>query len=383
MQNRVFRWLLAISFLWVSWGVKWGVSQAAEPKPQVVITSPAGGDRLGGIVSVMGSVTVELPQGYTVAFGLGDDPTQWIPIVGPRKARVEQGRLAFWDTTRIPDGDYSLRLRAISASEPTIYHEYIVHGLVVSNAPDTPTPEGTLQPSPTPTPEPSPTATAEPLPTLALDDGTSSFLYVTQRDQHDPLCPDWDQSYSVWVTNIGMVTVTQVVVLDILPAGCSSEGYQVSKGTVESAKQGLAWQLGEMRPGEAQKLEVRIKVPEWLQEEGTWLTNRVEVTARGLATISQSEATLLSACAWLKKTAEAKPFVMPTSKPTVAPTQVNSTRTASGRPTLRPTATRVDIAIAPEDVEKSLDLLTIIIAGVLGGLLLLTGVLLYRRVLKK
>jgi uncharacterized repeat protein (TIGR01451 family) len=383
MQKRVYRWLLATLILWALWGTTWGISQAAEPVAQAVISSPTEGSTLGGVVSVLGTVTVEPLDGYTVAFGLGDNPTQWIPIVGPRQAQVKQDRLAFWDTTRIPDGSYSLRLRAVYAGKPAAYHEYIVHGLLISNAPETPTPEGTPVPSPTATTLPSPTATTEPLPTPALDDGVSSYLYVTQMEQFDPLCPGWSQSYRVWVTNIGMITVTQVVVLDSLPSGCSPESYRVTKGTVQGAEQRITWQLGEMGPGEAQKLEMRIKVPEWLQQEGAWLTNRIEVTALEMATISQSETTLLSACPWLKKTAEAKPFVMPTSKPSATPTKENETPTASGRPTLRPTATRVDIAITPQDVEKSLDLLTVIIAVVLVALLLLTLLLLYRRVLKK
>jgi len=351
----------------------------------VIISSPSDGDVLGGLVSVLGTVNLEPLGDYAVAFGVGDNPGQWIPIVGPRQARVIDGRLAFWDTTKIPDGIYSLRLRAVYAGEQVTYRDYVVHGLLISNSPETPTPEATWLPSPTPTSSPSPTATAVPLPMPALDDGVSSHLYVTLMDQFDPLCPGWRQSYSVWVSNVGMVTITQVVALDTMPSSCTAQLYRVTKGevTLMLGDEGeIAWQIGTMAPGEAQKLEFQINVPDWL-EQGTWLTNRVVVSADEVEPVARNETTLLSDCPWLKKTTQAKPFVMPTSRPSATALVEDKPSPVTGKPTLRLTPTLIEISLAPEDVEKSLDVLTVIISVVLISLLLLTIVMVYRRIVRK
>ena len=357
-------------------------AQAAEPTGIVTISSPAEGSVLGGLVSVLGTVSLGPLDGYTVAFGAGDDPGQWIPILGPRSALVTNGRLAFWDTTTIPDGIYSLRVRAVHAGERVSYQDYLVRSLLVSNWPETRTPQATPLPTSTPTLAPTATATVAPLPTLALDDGVSPYLYVTLMDQFDPLCPDWRQSYSVWVSNVGMMTITQVVVSDTLPADCIVELYRVTKGSVVGDDGSIEWRIGAMSPGEAQKLEFKVNVPDWLLQ-GAWLTNRVTVFADGLSSVSSSESTLLSDCAWLKKTTQAKPFVMPTSRPSVSVPTENKAPTVSGKPALRPTPTSVEITVAPQSVEKSLDVLTVIISIALGALFLFTVVMIYRRIARK
>ena len=381
ITKRTNRWLL-VMFVLVGPFLVAPRAQAAEPTGIVIISSPAEGGVLGGLVSVLGTVNLEPLAGYTVAFGVGDNPGQWILVVGPRQARVIDGRLAFWDTTKIPDGIYSLRLRAVYAGKRVTYRDYIVHGLLISNSPETPTPEATSMPSPTPTASPSPTATTVPLPMPALDDGVSSHLYVTLMDQFDPLCPGWRQSYSVWVSNVGMVTITQVVVLDTLPSGCTAQLYRVTKGTVLGDEGGIKWQIGTMGPGEAQKLEFQINVPDWL-EQGTWLTNRVVVSADEVEPVSRSETTLFSDCPWLKKTTQAKPFVMPTSRPSATALAEDKPSPVTGKPTLRLTPTLIEIGVTPEDVEKSLDVLTVIISVVLVSLLLLTIVMVYRRIVRK
>ena len=357
-------------------------AQAAEPTGIVIISSPAEGGVLGGMVSVLGTVNLEPLAGYTVAFGAGEDPTQWIPVLGPRKAQVTNGRLAFWDTTKIPDGIYSLRLRAVYAGERVSYQDYVVRGLLVSNSPETPTPEATPLPTSTPTLAPTATATLLPLPTLALDDGVSPYLYVTLMDQFDPLCPGWRQSYSVWVSNVGMMTITQVVALNAFPAGCTVELYRVTKGIVIGGDRSIEWRIGVMSPGEAQKLEFQITVPDWLGQ-GAWLTNKVTVSADKVSPVSRSESTLLSDCAWLKKTAQAKPFVMPTGRPSPTVTSEDKAPTVSGKPALRPTPTAVEITVAPQSVEKSLDVLTVVISIALGALFLFTIVMIYRRIARK
>ena len=61
----------------------------------------------------------------------------------------------------------------------------------------------------------------------------------------------------------------------------------------------------------------------------------------------------------------------------------NKAPTVSGKPALRPTPTSVEITVAPQSVEKSLDVLTVIISIALGALFLFTVVMIYRRIARK
>lgn len=378
MYKSGYRWLWITLVLCLTLSAVPAASQAADPVGEVIITSPAKGSVLGGVVSILGTVDVEALGSYTVAFGVGDDPNQWITILEPRQAQVKQGRLAFWDTTKVPDGRYSLRLRAVQSGASVLYKDYFVRGLLISNAPETATPVATLV-EPTATLLPTATPTSQPLPTLGLDDISSPYLYVTLVDQADPLCPGWRQSYSIWVSNMGMMTLTQVLITDTIPADCEINRILVSKGNAMGDDGSIQWQIGDMAPGEAHKLELRIDVPNWLSQEGVWLSNKVEAQADGIEPFIKYEHTLFSDCPWLKQTVAAQPFVMPTQKPSVTPTKTSTKALFVGPPTLRPTPTVFDIGVTPETVEQSLDLLTTIIAVVLVILLILTVVLLYRR----
>lgn len=356
------------------------VAQTPMPLSRVEIVSPPSGTEIGGVVSIVGSVNVPGMRSYALSFGAGIEPSQWIPLTLGEKG-VVNGRLAFWDTTRIPDGMYTLRLRAIGGDGVLQYKDYLVERLLVSNAPRMPTPVGTLPPSPTPTLTPIPTPTSTPVPTLALDDGISAYLYVTQMDQYDPLCPNWRQRYSIWVSNVSMVTVTHVVLTDTLPTGCQPVLGGSTEGATYDGNQAVVWSLGLMRPGEARRFEVLVDVASWL-ERGKWITSKVVVSCAQVPWVSISEQTLLSDCPWLKETRTPPAFVMPTSGPlaTFTPTKAPP---SAGRPTLLPSPTPFALSVSKETVSASLDLLTWIIAASLGILLVVTGVLVYRRVVKR
>ncbi len=149
------------------------------------ITSPRDRAAVRGLVPIEGRATDPQFQKYEVHFGPEPNPgDQWTPIGGsPFSVPVVQGRLGLWDTTIIPDGIYSLRLRVVRLDGN--YDEYYVRGIQVSNAQptETPTPEATPTrapptdtPAPTPTvmigvptvasPTPKPTNTPLPTPTL-------------------------------------------------------------------------------------------------------------------------------------------------------------------------------------------------------------------------
>jgi hypothetical protein len=127
------------------------------------ITSPRDRAAVRGLVPVEGSATDPQFQKYEVHFGPEPNPgDQWTPLEGsPFVVPVVQGRLGLWDTTIVPDGVYSLRLRVVRLDGN--YDEYFVRGVLVANR----------QPTETPTPRPAPTAagptnTPAPTPTVLI-----------------------------------------------------------------------------------------------------------------------------------------------------------------------------------------------------------------------
>ena len=78
--------------------------------------------------------------------------------------QVIDGRLETWDTTQVPDGTYSLRLRVVRKDGN--YEEFYVRQISVVNAQPTETPTATPTPKATPTPlPPTPTVVIEQPPT--------------------------------------------------------------------------------------------------------------------------------------------------------------------------------------------------------------------------
>ncbi len=144
-----------------------GLLLLAVPLSQVVqaqvfgqITSPRDRAAVRGLVPIEGSATHTEFQKYEIHYGPEPNPgSQWTPIAGsPFSVPVVQGRLGLWDTTIIPDGIYSLRLRLVRLDGN--YDEYFVRGIQVLNTQPTPTPTRQATPTPAaPTETPAPTAT--------------------------------------------------------------------------------------------------------------------------------------------------------------------------------------------------------------------------------
>jgi hypothetical protein len=155
-----------------------------------IITSPQNAAVVRGQVSIQGSATHPQFQFYKVEVArepVGGDES-WGIIGAIRDQPVVNGQLEVWDTTQVPDGSYSLRLRVVRIDGN--YTEYSIVQVVVANAQptETPTPEETATPTITPTPLPPtptilieqpalptgaaiPVATQAPLPTPADEQG--------------------------------------------------------------------------------------------------------------------------------------------------------------------------------------------------------------------
>jgi cell division septation protein DedD len=144
------------------------------------ITSPRDQATVRGLVPIEGSATHTQFQKYEVHYGPEPNPgDQWTPIGGsPFSVPVVQGRLGLWDTTILPEGRYSLRLRVVRLDGN--YDEYFVRGIQVANLSPTDTPT----PAETPTPAP-PTNTPAPTPTVVISVPTVSS--PTPRPTSTPL----------------------------------------------------------------------------------------------------------------------------------------------------------------------------------------------------
>ena len=127
--------------------------EAAPPQQGAVITSPQDRDVVRGLLVIKGTATHPSFWKYEVYFAPEPNPNdQWRPVREEVFVQVVDGRLETWDTTLVPDGTYSLRLRVVRTDGN--YQEYYVRQISVVNA----------QPTETPTTTPTPAATRTPLP---------------------------------------------------------------------------------------------------------------------------------------------------------------------------------------------------------------------------
>jgi hypothetical protein len=125
------------------------------------ITSPAEGAVISGEVEVRGTASHPNFSSYGVLYAPGPRPTadsQWVPIAFGVKTMVVNGPLATWDTTQLPNGQYTLALAVYEVGNDTPYLQF-VNNLTIQNEEATPTSSPT--PSPTVDPNAAPTATPE------------------------------------------------------------------------------------------------------------------------------------------------------------------------------------------------------------------------------
>jgi hypothetical protein len=133
---------------------------------QAVITAPQNNAVVRGQVAIMGSATHPQFQFYKIEYArepvVGE---AWTIIGAIHQEQVTDGQLETWDTSQLPDGSYTLRLRVVRLDGN--YSEYSVVQVVVANAQptETPTPAVTATTKPptvTPTPLP-------PTPTIVIE----------------------------------------------------------------------------------------------------------------------------------------------------------------------------------------------------------------------
>jgi hypothetical protein len=146
--------------LYIILGCTWAAF-AAEPSVQggpAEITSPADNTVVRSTVPIVGTAVDPAFWKYEVYYGPDPNPGErWTLIGAIHEEQVADGLLETWDTTIIPDGTYSLRLRVVNQTGN--YLEIFTRGIVVANAEPTETPTPTQTPLPTPTVTPAATPT--------------------------------------------------------------------------------------------------------------------------------------------------------------------------------------------------------------------------------
>jgi hypothetical protein len=142
-----------------------GTPGLAAPQLQgrAVITYPSNGATLGGVVDVQGIATHPSINFYQLRYAPGSTvtgETQWVDFAIVQATQVDNGILASWDTTSLPDGPYVLALAVWGNDDAANPYLFFVEQLTVDNTQFVPTPEPA-----TATPETLPTAVAAATPT--------------------------------------------------------------------------------------------------------------------------------------------------------------------------------------------------------------------------
>jgi penicillin-binding protein 1C len=125
----------------------------ATDRPQVFVTQPHSGERVSGVVRIVGTVVLPNFDHYEAQYGIGDDPQGWGWISGPHLAQVRGDLLTRWDTAGLAPGTYTVRIRAFDGQQHAVEARVQVR---VADPPATPTP----LPTPTEYVTPTPVATA-------------------------------------------------------------------------------------------------------------------------------------------------------------------------------------------------------------------------------
>jgi hypothetical protein len=95
------------------------------------ISKPERGQVLQGAVTITGSSRVPGFQSAEIAFSYDAEPSSTWFVFHESQEPVERGELAVWDTTKISDGNYQLRLRVYLEDDEEV--ETVIRGLRIRN----------------------------------------------------------------------------------------------------------------------------------------------------------------------------------------------------------------------------------------------------------
>lgn len=179
---------------------------------QSTITYPTDGATVSGQVEVRGVALHPNMDFYQVRYASGAQPTgdsQWQDFAIVEGRQVDRDVLGTWDTTQIPDGQYTLALAVWGVNDPNNPYVFFATNITVNNASpvSSPTPEEqeptelpptpTTGPSPTPvtveqpatsTPRPTPTVPTSLLPTPTVEGEEEPPMSVNVGQVRDSFC---------------------------------------------------------------------------------------------------------------------------------------------------------------------------------------------------
>lgn len=141
----------------------------AQDQGTAVITTPLDGASIAGIVPILGTATHPQFVRYELAFSYSPNPTDtWFTLQDPALTQVVADQLGQWDTTRLTDGLYVIRLRVYWSDKNFL--EAFARNVQVQNdlATAPPTPLPALLPTLTETASPAPAVTATPQAIIVL-----------------------------------------------------------------------------------------------------------------------------------------------------------------------------------------------------------------------
>jgi hypothetical protein len=194
----------------------WSAAAAtpARQGAQAVISSPADNAVVRGTVPIVGTAIDQSFWKYEVYFA-SEGTEQWILIGSIHETQVADGLLETWETTIVPDGNYSVRLRVVNQTGN--YQEVYVRGVMVANAAPTDTPEPTETPLPTATQTPAPSPTFI-IPTSPLAQPTASPTLARPTRSALPDVLDintWRQSLCLGAQLMAIILVAIAVIFAV------------------------------------------------------------------------------------------------------------------------------------------------------------------------
>ncbi len=146
-RGTIVRFSLILLLLLLAW--PWRTTAAPMGQDQgPVITFPTEGSVVSGEVTIQGTASHPNFSSYGVLYAPGPRPTgdsQWVPIVFGVQTMVVNGPLATWDTTQVPNGQYTLALAVYEVGNDTPFLHF-VNNITVQNEEATPTPTATATP---------------------------------------------------------------------------------------------------------------------------------------------------------------------------------------------------------------------------------------------
>lgn len=222
-----------------------------------VITFPAEGQQLFGLVNILGSAQHSTAfNSFTLEYNnLGDLNAPWL-LVQPRvQQQVHDGVLGTWNTNVVPDGTYQLRLRVYLDDNQV--GEFVVSNLKVVNSEPTPVPTaqsdtGGGQPGLEPTFGPSPTS-----PVVQPPSNSPSISGLSGPDSADTGAP------TAVSAEIPVKKTTRVNVGRVRSAFCTGVyltfaifaimlGYSLVRGRLRPFTRRLMWQSQDDWPDQDQ-----------------------------------------------------------------------------------------------------------------------------------